>query len=208
MPPPAGGRAQSVSAADRTIASGASSITATSWVATREIELAEWIAAGQYLGTVGRSSQWWIGDWILYGNTKFGERYARAARITGYDVQTLTNMVYVASRYEISRRREKLSWSHHESLAALTPAEQDHWLDQAAAERLSVADLRMLLRSARASSPEADAGEDPALSEAGDAALHAGPPVVVCPGCGDQIPIPDIFLRPPISAPEEQCAAA
>ena len=52
----------------------------------------------------------------------------RASRITGYDVQTLMNMVYVATRFESGRRRERLSWSHHAELAALEPPEQEEWL--------------------------------------------------------------------------------
>jgi hypothetical protein len=47
----------------------------------------------------------------------------------------------------MSRRRDNLTWSHHAVVAALDPDEQDRWLDMAAAERLSVADLRIELRS-------------------------------------------------------------
>ena len=37
------------------------------------------------------------------------------------------NMVYVASRFEVSRRREMLSWSHHAALAALDRDGQELW---------------------------------------------------------------------------------
>lgn len=115
------------------------------------MEFPEWAEAGRRLGAMGRCSQWGLGDWIRYGNAKFGERYAWAARVTAYDSQTLMNMVYVASRFEISRRRENLSWSHHETLAALQPDEQDYWLDRAIADHLSVSDLRLELRTSRRS---------------------------------------------------------
>lgn len=108
-----------------------STLSKVAWNPEGELSLAGWLAQGQKLGHMGRSAGWWIGDWLRYGNAAYGERYVRAARATGYDVQTLMNMVYVASRFPASRRRENLSWSHHEALAALEPEEQDMWLDQA-----------------------------------------------------------------------------
>jgi hypothetical protein len=159
-----------------------SSITPVAWLPVEDIDLAEWAAVGRRLGAMGRCGQWGLGDWIRYGNTKFGERYARAARITGYDVQTLMNMVYVASRFETSRRRENLSWSHHETLAALDAQEQEHWLDRAAAEKLSISDIRLELRRARRGAPPAQGQEnrteEPVAAES-----------VVCPHCGKPVPL-------------------
>jgi len=141
---------------------------------------------------VGRCIQWLLGDWIAYGNARFGERYARAAKITGYDTQTLMNMVYVASRFQISRRRENLSWSHHETLAALDAEEQDHWLDQAQVNRWSIADLRMMLRVSRreceAEESETKAGLESLTDGEVDTVTHVVTSTVedsvVCPNCG------------------------
>ena len=114
-----------------------------------------WIAAGRRLGEMSRVSSWWVGDWLRYGTTKWGEKYTAASKITGYDRHTLENMVYVASRFDISLRRENLSWSHHAVVAALGVQQQTHWLGLAADRRMSVADLRTELRSAqRALKPE------------------------------------------------------
>jgi hypothetical protein len=131
-----------------------------------------------------------IGDWIAYGNAKFGERYARASKITGYDTQTLMNMVYVASRFETSRRRENLSWSHHETLASMEPAEQDNWLNEASKHRWSVSDLRMMLRTVR----KKEAGDEipDELSGSSGAAARKALSVggaVTCPRCGEQVPL-------------------
>jgi hypothetical protein len=131
------------------------------WVPERELAAPEWAAAGRRIGAVGRGIQWLLGDWIAYGNLKFGERYARASKITGYDRQTLMNMVYVGSRFPISRRRENLSWSHHEALASLGIEEQERWLEQASADRWSVADLRTMLRSSRSRGPAAAVAREP-----------------------------------------------
>lgn len=155
-----------------------------SWKPTHELDLQEWATAGRRLGALSRSIQWLLGDWIAYGNVKFGERYARAAQITGYGTQSLMNMVYVASCFSFSRRREKLSWSHHEAVAALDKEEQDYWLDRAIAHRWSVADLRTMLRTARQKKRKNDreAGE-PASSEDHLAASQS----VKCPRCGTKV---------------------
>jgi hypothetical protein len=155
-------------------------ITPTAWVPNRDLDIAEWVAAGRLLGGMGRCSQWGLGDWIRYGNAKFGQRYARAVRITGYDRQTLMNMVYVASQFEISRRREILSWSHHETLAGLEPDEQEHWLDVASANHLSQRDLRDALRASRGNAKAVPEGHDDLV----------GAHVVTCPHCGGEVPVP------------------
>ena len=159
-------------------------ITPVSWIPIRDLDLAEWTAAGRRLGAIGRCGQWGLGDWIRYGNAKFGERYSRAARVTGYDVQTLMNMVYVASRFTVSRRRENLSWSHHETLASLEPDTQDHWLDRAAADRLSIADLRHELRDWRRRTREGIA------EDSGPSAAPRKIESVLCPNCGTRVLLP------------------
>jgi hypothetical protein len=156
-------------------------LTRVGWTPSADIGLDEWSALGRRFGEIGRCSQWWLGDWIRYGNARFGERYSRAVKLTGYDAQSLMNMVYVASRFEIYRRRESLSWSHHATLAALEVAEQEHWLTRASEEKLSVADLRVELRGARRASATA-AGVD---SSRQLATAHT----FVCPNCGETVPV-------------------
>ncbi len=166
----------------------AASLSQVGWTPKGELGIAEWSAVGRRFGEIGRCSQWWLGDWIHYGNLRFGERYSRAAKLTGYDAQSLMNMVYVASRFEISRRRENLSWSHHATLAALERESQEHWLDRAAAEHMSVADLRVELRGTRralkavAESHAAGAAAEPK----GESEPTAS---VVCPTCGCSVPL-------------------
>jgi len=152
------------------------SLGATSWSACSDLEVQEWAEHGRRLGAVGRSVGWWIGDWLLYGNERFGEKYTRAARITGYDVQTLMNMVYVASRFDTSRRRAQLSFSHHAELAALAPDAQDHWMSRAEEDRLSVRCLRQELRSQRKGLKDSGRLELAAASVESDE--------IVCSECG------------------------
>lgn len=129
---------------------------------------------------MSRCSQWWLGDWVRYGTTRWGEKYKEAARITGYDVKTLRNIVYVAEQVEVSRRRDNLTWSHHAEVCALGPEEQDKWLDLAASQRMTVADLRIELRGA-----QRDKGGSAARSKA-DAKE------VTCPECEHRFEVPDL----------------
>ena len=164
-------------------------LTAVAWSPEVTLGMREWADHGHRLGVIGRGAGWWIGDWVRYGNERFGERYVRASRITGYDVQTLMNMVYVASRFEPHERREALSWSHHAELAAVEPAEREHWLDLAENQRLSVRCLREEMRRARrlqqtTTTDTAAAEEAAAAIEDADRDAGAPDPQLVCPECG------------------------
>ncbi len=139
------------SAADTSGARSApAELTAVAWQACGELEFDHWEQQGRWLGAVGRGCRWWIGDWLRYGNARYGEKYKAAARITGYDTHSLMDMAYVASRVDPSRRREHLAFGHHAELAALPLQEQEQWLDQIETDRLSVGALRSALRAPQA----------------------------------------------------------
>ncbi len=151
-------------------------ISKVAWVPQEDLGQAEWLSTGRRLGTIGRCSQWWIGDWIRYGTARWGEKYAEAARVTGYDVASLRNMAWVAAQFELSLRSDKLSWSHHVLLAPLDAGEQRSWIERAEEERLSVADLRLELRA----SGHGRDGEKTAEEEREQGAD-------VCPHCGHRL---------------------
>ena len=123
-------------------------VSSVSWSPTRAIDRQHWAEYGRRLGRLGTGANWWIGDWVRYGATHHGERSKLAAKITGYDVQTLMNLAYVASRFHPSDRRPDVSWSHHAELAPLERAQQQSWLSRVIADRLSQKDLRRELRAA------------------------------------------------------------
>ena len=157
-------------------------LTATAYVIQGKLPFRDWVQHGRRLGLLGRSAAWWLGDWLRYGNAKYGERYTRAAHITGYDTQTLMNMVYVASRFERSRRRAGLSWSHHAELAALSPEDQERWLTRAESDRLSVRCLREELRRERRAIKAAREDQLPAGAAVRGPASTSH---VRCPACGE-----------------------
>lgn len=165
-----------------------STVLKVAWIPRRDLGHSEWLATGRRLGTIGRCSQWWIGDWIRYGTSRWGEKYAAAARVTGYDVASLRNMAWVASRFDLSLRSDKLTWSHHVLLAPLEPDEQRHWLNRASEERLSVADLRVELRTLRNGDRKSHpVGDVPASANDDAASANDDAGVIVCPRCGHRM---------------------
>lgn len=116
---------------------------------------------------------------MRYGAGRWGERYVTAAKITGYDPRSLANLASVALAFQLSRRRDDLTWSHHAAVTGLSVEAQEYWLDQAATKRLSVADLRIEVRSAQ--KRERDERERTIERRTPDI------PAVVCPQCGYEL---------------------
>lgn len=82
----------------------------------------EWRGIGETLRGVEGSLMWWIGDWVRFGEKRWGERYQEAVAATGAAYGTVANAKSVAAKFDdFSRRRENLSWAHHVEVAALAP---------------------------------------------------------------------------------------
>jgi len=86
--------------------------------------------------------RYWWGDWLLYGEQKYGEKYSQAVDVSGYELSTLRNSRWVCGRVPPERRRENLCFGHHQLVASMDPDEQVRWLDAAVLEKWSVNDLR------------------------------------------------------------------
>src|SRR5262245_33616072 len=110
----------------------------------------DWAGLGRRVAIVADSSTWWIGDWLVFGQHFYGNRYRSAAAETGLDYQTLRNYAWVASRFAPSRRRDGLTFVHHAEVASLCEDDQDAWLRRSLVERWSRNELRRRLRAARA----------------------------------------------------------
>ena len=106
-----------------------------------------WRALGRRIGSIANASSWWLADWAFYGGGSYGEKHKQAIAVTGLDYQTLRNYAWVAGRFDLSRRRDNLSFAHHAEVAALSDEEQDEWLDLAERNRWSRNELRARLRN-------------------------------------------------------------
>jgi hypothetical protein len=95
------------------------------------ISFHRWEQAGHQLISFAESTAWWIADWLAYGESSFHDRYREAVERTSLSYQTLRNYVWIARRFDLSRRRDNLSFGHHAEVAALDRPEQDYWLRKA-----------------------------------------------------------------------------
>jgi hypothetical protein len=111
------------------------------------LTLASWSALGVQLQSLVDSSAWWTGDWLIFGQDKYKDRYRHAMTETSLQYQTLRNYAWVARRFKPSRRREKLTFQHHVEVASLPDNDQDHWLDLAENFGWSRNELRCQIRN-------------------------------------------------------------
>ena len=137
------------------------SITHTGIEFHEELSFDEWDGLGQQLAPVGKSIGFIIGDWINYGENRYGEKYQEALDRTGLAAQTLRNYAWVARRVEMSVRTDNLDFTHHQVVAKLKPDEQQHWLDMAEKHQLGKRRLQKSINFGRLATVEEVQG-DPA----------------------------------------------
>ncbi|GEM_PF-7054609 len=106
----------------------------------------EWASFGEALERQDRNLRWIIGDWMLYGSDHYGARAAVIADALNLASGTVANAASVCRRVPLERRRQDLSFGHHENVAHLDPDDQMRLLEVAAREGLSVSVLRQVIR--------------------------------------------------------------
>ncbi len=104
---------------------------------------------GRYFGRMNRSCSWWVGDWLVFGEGVYGERFAQAVAATGLSEQTLLQRSYVCRNIPRSRRRAGLSFSVHLLVAKLDARAQKTWLDRAEKNGWSAKDLAAAMKALR-----------------------------------------------------------
>lgn len=119
-----------------------------------------WERIGRQLQLANLAIQWWIGDWLVYGEHKYREKYAQAVQQFGKAEQTLMNYRFVAAAIPISRRREQVDFSTHAEVASLDEEDQERILAKAAKEgstRRAVRREAEKIRRAKRPQPEDNA---------------------------------------------------
>jgi hypothetical protein len=128
------------------------------WNLPDDLSEGEWLEAGIVLAKIGAGMMWWIGDYWIYGDKKYGGRKAIVddPNWQGPSFKTCASAASVCRAFEPSRRREDLSFGHHAEVAALDVKEADRLLDWAEAaiattgKRRSAKNLRREVRQLRA----------------------------------------------------------
>jgi hypothetical protein len=103
----------------------------------------ELIEIGQMLRGMESSIQWLLGDWLNRAERVWGQVYDD---VPEYSYGTLRTYASVARSVQLSIRIDKLSFAHHQLVAALEPEQQREWLRYAAENGLSVAQMRNAMR--------------------------------------------------------------
>ena len=120
----------------------------------------QWLALGRRLAHDLKSSLWRVGDWLAYGQKFYtnGEKkqienglYAKVAGDMDLSEQTLRNAKCVCLKLPMSRRRDKLTFSHAAEIVGRVPEGMyDYWIDRVIREELPVKSLREMLRKTKA----------------------------------------------------------
>lgn len=138
------------------------SITLTGIRFNQDLSFDEWNDLGLKLAPVGKSIGFIIGDWINYGEKRWGDKYEEALARTGLAHQTLRNYAYVARKVDLSCRHDKLSFEHHYVVAKLrSPEDQQYWLGMAVKHRLGKRRLQKSINFGRLAT-EKEVQGDPA----------------------------------------------
>lgn len=110
------------------------------------LDIDVWAKLGAELQFIESGHQWWLGDWLNYGERQYGEKYTQALEVTRYSYGTLAVYAHVASKYEPLTRIKNLSFKHHQIAA---PQEnRQEWVQLAADNDWSASELRREIKRA------------------------------------------------------------
>ena len=117
------------------------------------VEFADWQDVGRRLISLSDGVAFWVGDWLAYGEWRYGDKYRTALTELELSYDRIRDYAYVAGNVPEPVRRDDLTWSHHRVVAKLIPAEQETWLARAAEAGWSYRQLAEELRCAPQLSP-------------------------------------------------------
>ncbi len=124
-----------------------------------------WEDLGRFLGGLQRRTNWYLGDWLNFGEALYGQeasqgidsttkqRYDEAERVTGLDHGTLMNIRSICGRVARERRRSELGFWIHAAVAPLDPEEQIEWLQRAIDEGWTRVQLQDAIKEAKNPTP-------------------------------------------------------
>ncbi len=94
---------------------------------------------------------WWVGDFVLFGEARYGERMAQIFDAVGIKYKTVRNWVYTCKHVPKENRlpANVLSYSHHHVVAPLDHASQKKALAYAVENALSVVEFKMWLAGSK-----------------------------------------------------------
>lgn len=104
-------------------------------------------AIGTLLGSMHKSVQFAIGDWLIFVEDVYPEQWSQMSELLGLSEDKRREYRRVAVRVPKSVRRANVDWSQHRAIAPLPLPEQRMWLKKVEVERMSHHALRDELRN-------------------------------------------------------------
>jgi N6-adenosine-specific RNA methylase IME4 len=102
----------------------------------------QWQECGEFIKKSNGAVHFWIGDWLNYGEQKYGEMYTQVLDETQFDYGTLRNDKYLTSRVPLSLRSDNLTRGHALEIASLEPLEIETWANFIEKTPITVSDLK------------------------------------------------------------------
>jgi hypothetical protein len=100
-----------------------------------DLPFEDWEEIGKRFGEATKRFSWALGDWLVYGGSKFKKRisteiYQEAEKVTGVDRQSLFAFATVCRRIPHADRIPHLSFEHHQMIASIPNDERRvKWLN-------------------------------------------------------------------------------
>jgi hypothetical protein len=130
---------------------------------SEDLSFEQWADVGRKIGQVARTSLFWVGDWLNYGQDRWNggnrfekmpddqrQRYEDAMKMTGLELATLQKASYVARQIPLSDRCADLTFSHHRLIARVKDdSKRREWLKKTEDAQLSTRRLRASLNADR-----------------------------------------------------------
>jgi N6-adenosine-specific RNA methylase IME4 len=116
------------------------------------------INLGRALGTISRSVGWWLGDWYVQAEARFGgmKDICEAADV---NYATARNYAVCCRSFPTSSRRDTVSFKHHLVLAGEPEDVQTTLLAEAIKQGLSAAQLHTRIKQLRRTAREQELGD-------------------------------------------------
>lgn len=163
-------------------------------LAEPDLSLDRFLDLCTYFGALRNATAWWVADLLNLGDFLHGFEASQAEAVLGRDPETLRRWQWVATKVQKSRRNPRLSFSHHEEVAKLDPAEQIAWLARAEDDRLTVRELRAHIKHSCSTSNTSGAPESATATQPNPTSTEAlggreaGADGLTCPTCGRPLP--------------------
>lgn len=159
---------------------------------SKDLTFEEWSAIASSFGVAMQTAAWCIGDWMVYGERKWGRQLllhgeefdpAKPTRIpshvfdaavasTGLDRNTLSNYANVCRKIAMDERRIHVSFGHHRILAPLPPAKRLEWWSLLDSESNKLPTVKRLALSVRCAEDAPRIVSDKELERRGEQAGH------------------------------------